>query len=305
MKTDFPNSSQSFSIYHRGNNINSNVHMFQEDISQSIMPYSDMLKYHKEFIASFVGTINDNEEATKICRSIMHDSHSNNVSDLICRCIEEIVRFLAWDGRLLCEIVFDKEDNQLRLCEVTTKNLYEIPFGFVQIPPLDEQEHEKRFNFLNARNLWKIEMPLLLGGKQGYRNILSRLRKFDSLGPNFYREDLGNSVLSNRFDYTDYRQENFVFTTKSTLNWKWDQRDIDRDEKTEFYMFYQDLSFKWAQTILREHIVKELNLLFENLEIDSKIVISGIPTSDDIKSYQKKIISGEKNLDDILKYLFY
>ena len=82
-------------------------------------------------------------------------------------------------------------------------------------------------------------------------------------------------------------------------------RMLDRENKTEFYTFYQDLKFYWAKTVLREHIVKELNCLFKKLDIKSEINITGIPTSKEILNFKNEFRRGEKNYDDFLKFLLY
>jgi hypothetical protein len=148
-------------------------------------------------------------------------------------------------------------------------------------------------------------MPLILGGKQGYRNILLNLKKYDSLGPKFYMNNLEKEALSNSFNFQEYRNVCNIYTTQNTLNWKWDQRDMDKDDKTEFYMFYQDISFMWAQAILRDHIIKELNILLTRLDIKSKVVVTGIPTPKEILLFREAFVKGEKNFEDVLKYIFY
>lgn len=305
MKTDFPNSSQAPRIYHEKYERNTNVHMFKEDIALSIMPIGGKSKNFLDFSAKFIGDDSDNKNAIKVCKSLVSDDYSRGETKLICKCIERIARFLSSSGILIYEILYDIENEQIRLLPVTRDKIYRVPFGFVQIPPKDGQNYGKTFNFLNARNLWTMEMPLILGGKQGYKNIISNLKKFDSLGPRFYLKNLEEEAMSNSFNYKLYRQTNNVYTTQATLNWKWDQRDMDRDDKTEFYMFYQDLSFLWAQAILRESIIQELNTLFDRLEIKSRIVISGIPTPKEILSFQEAFVKGEKDFGDVLKYIFY
>ena len=240
MKTDFPNLSQALRIYHEQYDRNTNVHMFQEDIALSIMPLSGKSKNFIDFSAKFIGDDLENEYAIKVCKSVMRGDHYRNETDLICQCIERIARFLTWDGILIYEILYDVDNKQIRLLEVTTENIYQVPFGFLQVPPNDGQNYKKRFNFLKRKNLWKIEIPLILGGKQGYRNIISNLRKYDSLLPKFHMDNLEKGALPNLFNHQEYRQNCHIYTTQSTLNWKWDQRDIDRDDKTEFYMFYQE-----------------------------------------------------------------
>lgn len=303
MKINFPPSSQAIKIS-REHKRSTNVHMFQEDIVLSIMPMGAESTNFLSFDAKFVGEKLENNNAIAVCKSLGRNSYRHDESNVICQCIEDIARSLAWDGAAIYEILFNAETKKLHFLGVSTTGIYEVPFGLIQIPTKFDK-CKKRFNFLNSKNIWKIEMPPLLGEKNGYRKILSNLSKFNSLGPVFYMQGLEKGVLTKSFEYADYRQKSHIFARKSTLNWGWDLRDIDREEKTEIYQYYQDLTFSWAKAVLREHIISELNILFKKLEIKSIIEVSGIPTPKEILKFREDLLKGNKSFDDVLKFIFY
>jgi len=70
---------------------------------------------------------------------------------------------------------------------------------------------------------------------------------------------------------------------------------------TEFYNNYKRLMFKQSQTIFREHIVSELNMLIERLKI--KVKIKSLLSSKEYKEYIKKYLSGEMSYNEILNFL--
>lgn len=301
MKTDFPNTPQTLRIYkHREHNTTTN--MFIEDIHLGIMPINGESKNFAKFNAEFIG--DDSNDAIILCKSLMRYDNYNSINDFISQIIENIAHLISEDGIALYEILYYKENKKIIMNGVSNNNIYDVLFCFIQYKSKDEID-KSQLKFLRKKNIWKIEMPLALGERSGYKKIISNLDKFDSSGPKFYLDELYNSQLNHRFDYKEYRLKTHIFTTKCTLNWSWDQRDLDRENKTEFYTFYQDLKFYWAKTVLREHIVKELNCLFKRLDIKSEIKIIGIPTAKEILNFKNEFRRGEKNYDDFLKFLLY
>ena len=67
---------------------------------------------------------------------------------------------------------------------------------------------------------------------------------------------------------------------------------------TEFFTIYKGITFRWAQAVLREHIISEINKLLSRLQIDAKIIVSGIPSSDDILLIRKQLLEGKINFQE-------
>lgn len=78
-----------------------------------------------------------------------------------------------------------------------------------------------------------------------------------------------------------------------TKYWGWNRRDWSQDNCTEFYTFYRMLNFKYAQALLRESIIDEINCLLKRLSIDCEILMKGIPSSKEILKLRKKMELGE------------
>lgn len=301
MKTDFPNTPQTLRNYKLRKH-NTTTNMFIKDIHLGIMPINGESKNFAKFNAEFIG--DDSNEAINLCKSLKQYDSYNSTEDLISQVVESIAHSMSENGTALYEILYDKENKKIIMNSISSNNIYDVLLCFIQYKPKDKID-KAQLKLLRKKNIWKIEMPLVLGKSSGYKKIISNLDKFDSSGPKFYLDELYSSQLNHRFDYKEYRLKTHIFTTKSTLNWSWDQRDLDRENKTEFYTFYQDLKFYWAKTVLREHIVKELNCLFKKLDIKSEINITGIPTSKEILNFKNEFRRGEKNYDDFLKFLLY
>lgn len=125
-------------------------------------------------------------------------------------------------------------------------------------------------------------MPLELGGTSGFRRVLEGLAEWPSLGPGFYTKDIEQGRFPKEFVFGDYRRAYQVAIFRVTRNWGWAGRDWSLDHVTEYYQFHRHLTFKWAQSVLRQHVIKELNSLFLRLGISARIVIGGLSSSSDI-----------------------
>jgi len=299
MKNNFPNTIQALRI--NTNNLNgTNTHMFREDIYSSIMPISGESNNFPEFNVKLIGEESENKKASLILEELAeYSNYYYNDTKLISDIVRNIARYLSFNGWMTYEILYDNEKNKIRFIGFGTKRLYKIYKWYVQVPPSDIG-YKKKFNVLQEDNIWAIEIPSKLGGKKNFQQIINKLDKFDSLMPEFFEED-----MSQQYNHKEYRELNFIFNTKTTLKWGWSLRDLDTESKTEFYLLYQKLQFRWALAILREHIVQELNKLLKRLDIDSKIIIFGIPTPNEILEFREEFVKGERTFDELLKFIFY
>src|SRR6266536_4055405 len=194
--------------------------------------------------------------------------------------IREVARNLSWFGRTPYEIVYPRDDRSIALLRpFTPQRLFNLSACWVQVVPKeDRQTWNKAANWLSRSDVWVISMPRLLGGYRGYRAILRKLRRFDSLGPRFWRNDLGRGLaLIPSFDFQVYRQQIESFEARITKKWGWNRRDFSGRNWTEFMQFYRTLTYRWAQAVLRGHIISELNSLFARLGIKATVSVSGMP----------------------------
>ena len=101
-------------------------------------------------------------------------------------------------------------------------------------------------------------------------------------GPWVLHERHRARAISEGVRFGDYRRAYQVAIFRVSRNWGWAGRDWSLDHVTEYYQFHRHLTFKWAQSVLRQHVIKELNSLFLRLGISARIVIGGLSSSSDI-----------------------
>ena len=64
---------------------------------------------------------------------------------------------------------------------------------------------------------------------------------------------------------------------------------------------YRFITFDWAKANLREHIIKELNQLFRQLQIDAEIVVKGLPTAREILKTRQQMCEGKITFGEATK----
>lgn len=273
--------------------VNPTVHMFIEDVHIAVMPIGGRTEKRTDFSVTFQGEPIECERAKDLCLSLSrHRRYSDK--ELMCDVVDQITQYLAWYGRAVCEIIRDTDEiGKTYLLHFTPQRLYRIPGHYVQwVPSGDYELWKKRFIVIPSKDVWEISIPLILGGASSYRKILSGLRRFEHLGPRFWRGDLEKQKLTKHYDFMEYVRNSEIYYDRITQTWGWNRRDWTQERSTEFFNFYRTITFRWAQAVLREHIIKEINDLLVRLNIGSMIVISGLPTSDEILEIRKEMLDG-------------
>ena len=275
----------------RGPDINQNVHMFTQDVPLAVMPIGGRTEKHKEFSVTLEGSQGEREKAEQFIGEIArYDRH--DLSGMVCDAVEEVVRNLALEGCAVFEIIRD-DDGAQHIWRFTSKRFWRLPKYFLQIIPRGDWDiWKKKYVVVPAGRIWYLEMPPALGGRKGYKNILRRLRRFEHIGPEFWRKDLERGVQSKGFDLQRYVRNSEIYYGQVTKTWGWNRRDWTQERCTEFYTFYKLLRFSWAQAMLREHIVGELNGLFVRLGIECKLKVTGLPTPYDILQTNSELLEG-------------
>ena len=279
-----------------------NVNMFKNDIQLAVMPIGGRSEKHKDFTVTLEGRRSDREKAEQLIADIgKNDIH--DLAKMVCDAVKEVVRYLAWNGCAVFEVLRD-EDGLEHICGFTSKRLLRLPGYFLQIIPRGDWElWEKKLVTISADRIWYLEMPSELGGRRGYRKVLKRLEKFESLGPRWYwRQDLNREVQSKKFDFQWYVRNTRIYYRTVTKTWGWNCRDDTVEQTTDFYIYYKLVSHCWAKTILREHVINEFNRFFIHLGIECEIKVSGLPTPKDILKVRAKLLAGRIPYSEVLDW---
>jgi hypothetical protein len=286
-----PSVATHFPSLSRGPVIDPDVYMFTEDIHLAIMPIGGRTQKQENFSVEFQGEEPDCERAKEIVGEL-GEFDRYDTTGMVCDAVENIARHLAWEGQAVYEIINDKE--QIYIHGFTSKNLFRLLFWYLQIiPPGDWDLWKRKFTLLNKKKIWRVEVPSELGGMRGFKKVLKKLRKYRHLGPDFYRQDLERGLTTKNYDFMKYVRNSEIYFNRVTHIWGWNRRDWSQERCTEFYSFYKMLSFRYAQALLRENIIKEINRLLERLSVKCKIVVTGLPTPKEILQIRNDMQKGD------------
>lgn len=264
-------------------------HMFSEDVRLAVLPIGrdDQSKLDIEL----TGDSDHVDQATALLESIAtHQRY--DINELVCDAIETIVQHLSWNGIFVAEIIRDEEATLLH--DFTPERLFRVPGFFVQLVPREDWEFcGKSVVFVPKDDIWKVTIPRSLGGRRSYKRLRRSLDRFESVGPEFWRDSLRIGTGQPSFDFQEYTRDVDTYHALATGDWGWNKRDYSQKNWTEFYGLYRSLLFKHAQAQLREHCFGELNGLFGRLGLVTALSVSGLPSADDILRIRSELVDGE------------
>lgn len=302
-----PRLSKSFSSL--GEEVQHNLHldMFLEDIRLWIMPIGG----ESDHVPNFSVEIDDRNSAEPrviaILESLTRRYQQNWYSQpplekLLSDAVKAIALELAWEGRSVHKIFWDKKNGIYRLHRFAYQWLFRVFGRYIRILP---QTHwhpdDKIYDVITEKDIWDIVMPKKLGSYQGHRAMLKKLIRFTDLAPSFLIHKVNPYEWPKYFNAKHYAQETKIFVARATERWGWNQRDYNSENWNEFYGMYRSITLKWAQAYLREYIIKELNQLFQRLQIDAEIVVRGLPTAWEILKIRKQMCEGKISFIEAFK----
>ena len=280
--------------------LNTEVYMFASDVQLAIMPIGGRRRYAPNFSAEIQGCSEQISLVTDIIRSLAERGReTHGTAELLCYAVDSIAMQLAWNGRMVCEVIRDDKNGEVRrLQNFTTRRLFRAFGRYIQlIPKADRGLWKKSHAFIPAKDIWEITMPRALGGSFGHRVMLRKLSWFRYMAP-WLAGDLTEGRQPAYYNFQEHNRKSKMSVATITASWGWDHRESSTQNWTEFYLYYRQLQFKWAQACLREHIVKELNRLFGRLGIEAEVVVNGLPTTSDILEIRRQMCEGNISFDE-------
>ena len=122
--------------------------------------------------------------------------------------------------------------------------------------------------------------------------MIKNLGQFENFSPNFWKQNIEMGLQDRNFDFQEYVRMADTYCGQVTKTWGWNRRDLSTERSTEFFVFHRLVNFHWALAVLRDHIVNEINSLFERLNISCKLQIDGLPTPSDILNIKREMQNG-------------
>lgn len=279
---------------------NAEVVMFVEDVQLGIMPIDNAAS---GFSVQLDGRPEQVQGAVAILESLCPGEYEGmSLKELVSTVVVHVAESLAWDGRAVYEIDRIGRQGYGLLPEFTSRRLFRAFGQYIQVVPRADRVMWKRAFFrIAARDVWDVRMPRELGGARGYRTMLNRLGQFGHLSPSFLLRKSKDGSWPKHYDFLRYVGETEFFVSLTTSRWGWNRREYSERNGTEFYLLYRSLRFRWAQVVLREHIVGEINRLFPRLQVEAKIRMSGLPTAAEILGIRDQMQAGQISLESAVR----
>jgi hypothetical protein len=264
-------------------------HMFIEDLQLRVFPSRwdfDEVSFKLD------GTEEERARTADLFASLGEDHYGSEQS--VISGLKQMVFGLSHHGQIFFELLRDDDGTVVGFWPFSPEGVYRLAGLYVQIVPRwSWPELGRKYVVLKRANVWRVEMPRELGGPKVYMDLLNSLAAWPSLGPNFYKEGLQRQELPKDFNFGDYRRVFEVQRYRATNTWGWNGRDWSLQYITEYYQFYRFLTFRWAQAILRKHLINEVNHFLAEIGISLSVVLEGLPSPEEILTARDRMARGE------------
>ena len=282
---------------------NPNLSMFLQDIQLAIMPIGSESDRVPDFSVEIQGNPDDEPRVIAILESLPRRYGSgryswHNLKELLSDIVQKYVLELVCEGRSVHKIVRDEKDGRIyRLHNFTYQWLFRVFGKYIWIiPKADRSLWDKAWDRFPEKDIWDITMPKELGGYRDCRAMLKKLARYPDLPFLMGRVSIQEGAAN--FTPQLYVREIEIFVAKILKRWGWNRRDRKLEDRTEFYWNYRNVTMQWAQACMREHIINELNQLFQRLHIEAKIVVTGLPTAQEILEIRRQMCEGNISFID-------
>ena len=113
-----------------------------------------------------------------------------------------------------------------------------------------------------------------------------------------FGEDVAGLFAAGNAKVSDYTYQSDSHLLRTCKSWRWGGRLGSQDRVNEFHRLFLNLSWRQNMAILREHVVKELNLLLKELGYGTRFGVCGLLTSEQYGEALHSIYDKDGGLDD-------
>ena len=280
--------------------------MFIQDMYQGIMPYTHVATQGSEFAVRL-----DRGDAgleQTVAGMLDGQGYRCHLADALCDFVRDATQELFTYGRAAYEIVCvpdaaDARDG-FKFVRIHPLSLKKFLGRYYQVIPwwVAKRSHCKAgITKLPTPRILCIDFPKELGGRKQIRRILRRLAALGrELVPTFHMKSMENNENIG-FDLEEYTRAKYLEKAHLTRNLGWHQRQYSDNRILEFYSVYRSLRAALSQAIIREHVLDAVNTALSDpmLPLNVRIVMSGLPTADQIRSKFKRLESGNLSFSQL------
>ena len=157
---------------------------------------------------------------------------------------------------------------------------------------------------LNLEKILEFSLP------PEYR--VKMLRMIECLGvlsrptaPEFFMRELATGLRKSRYDVKVHRFIHNLALANVTKIIGWNARQLFRDEALEYYLIHRILSFEMFKIMLRDGILKQLNVGIDRagkvIGFKGQIVLTDLPEINDVENARRHLKAGDATFKEILE----
>ncbi len=282
-------------------------HMFIEDTKLRIMPIGGRVS-KKEFNISLDPP--DPRVQQIIEKAISPDRYHHDLAGIICDFIANCAVHLLIYETVTYEIVYLSEPKKgnpvgFELVQINSYTLVHRGNLLLQYSP---DEHAKRLSErrcieLKPERILTFKLPVNMQGKMD--QIMESMRILSLTSPDFFMKELAAGFRKTPYDVTKHYHLRNVALAKIMKDFGWDARNSFEKEASEYYLIYRYLKFEKFRIELRNSILDMLNDGIERagreLGFNVKILVSGLPTLDDVQNAYNHLQQGDIPFGEVLE----
>jgi len=286
----------------------SEIYMFVQDMHQGIMPFTRLHPGQSQFVARLDPSRDELE--TFIAEALSGRGYRYRLTDALCDFIRKAAHPLFLYGKIAYEIVHetgvDDKISKFNFVNIYPLSIRNIFGSYYQIIPwwVARDSHIKAGIYRIPKDkVLYIEFPQKLGGTKGLEKILKRLAALGKdLIPDFHMEAM-KEQRNIAFDLNQYTREKYLEKAQITKHLGWNQRKVPDNEILEYYSLHRRLNFALSQAVVREHILEAINQSLNGplLNLGTRIVMEGIPSSKEIEAEFKVLKAGNLEFEGLFK----
>jgi hypothetical protein len=289
--------SSNFPSLYRHDNYDVLKHNFSQDMSSGTVPYSRGVPSDKfKFVIKGKDIVKAEVLLKSLARHELRYSHTELLSDVI----NNLLHSLLYWGVCFYQIQTDDE-NDFTLFPVTEKRLFNLfRYYFQIVPNKDVHLFEKRILVASRNKIWKLSLPHSLGGSWRFKFDFFVLRLAGKVSPDFAFARIGRNDSS--FDLKQYSKIKTFFVSTVLKRFEYKYRPFLNEYISEYYLVHRYLKNKKIKSILRIHVLSELNFLLRKVGFDAVIEETGLPVPDDYERVLSDICEQKTSLSSGIKF---
>jgi hypothetical protein len=281
--------------------------MLVEDLENSLVPFRDESE-GRDFQVVLQGAGPETEEV--VTRAFAREDYFSGLTRAACDLIRECAQYILVHREAIQEIAFlsEAEGQGLVGFELITVNpatLFRRRGKLRQyVPPsVRAGRHLPEYIELPPQNVLVYRAPEPWNSQGG--PMMEVLATIKAGIPDFAIQSVAHSTNAVPFDTQVHFSMERVVVAEATRMIGWNARGLLQEDMLDYYFVHRELVWERFKAHLRDGIVETINEGLRRagqvLGFDTRLVIEGLPSEEEIDQAEQKLRTGLASFDEILK----